>query len=72
MDETRNAVSLSRDTTRLNGWPPRGKTMLVWVRALMDFTPINSSRLSMLGRFFRDLTTQNIRRGTFRSVDELV
>jgi transposase len=38
----------------------------------MHFTPTSSSWLNMVERFFRDLTTQSIRRGVFRSVDELI
>jgi transposase len=36
----------------------------------MHFTPTSSSRLNMVERFFRDLTTQSDRRGVIRSVDE--
>lgn len=38
----------------------------------MHFTPTSASWLNMVERFFRDLTTQRIRRGVFRSVDELI
>lgn len=38
----------------------------------MHFTPTSSSWLNMVERFFRDLTTKRIRRGVFRSVDQLV
>lgn len=38
----------------------------------MHFTPTGSSWLNMVERFFRDLTTQSIRRGVFHSVDELI
>ncbi len=38
----------------------------------IHFTPTSSSWLNMVERFFRDLTVQRVRRGVFRSVDELV
>jgi transposase/transcriptional regulator with XRE-family HTH domain len=38
----------------------------------MHFTPTSSSWLNMVERFFRDITTQAIRRGVFRSVDALI
>jgi transposase len=39
-------------------------------RFQMHFTPTSSSWLNMVERFFRDITTQAIRRGVFRSVDK--
>jgi transposase len=36
------------------------------------FTPISASWLNMVERFFRDLTTERLRRGVFTSVPELV
>jgi hypothetical protein len=41
-------------------------------RFQMHFTPTSSSWLNMVERFFRDITTQAIRRGAFRSVDKLI
>lgn len=38
----------------------------------MHFTPTSASWLNMVERFFRDLTTQRLRRGVFTSVQELV
>ena len=38
----------------------------------MHFVPTSSSWLNLVVRFFRDLTTNRIRRGVFRSVPELV
>lgn len=35
------------------------------------FTPTSASWLNMVERFFRDLTVNSLRRGVFRSVDEL-
>jgi transposase len=41
-------------------------------RIHMHFTPTSSSWLNMVERFFRDLTTKRIRRGVFRSIEELI
>ena len=38
----------------------------------IHFTPTSSSWLNMVERFFRDLSEKRLRRGVFRSVDELV
>ncbi len=38
----------------------------------VHFTPTSCSWLNLVERWFRDLTDKRIRRGTFRSVDELV
>lgn len=38
----------------------------------MHFTPTSASWLNMVERFFRDLTTQSIRRGVFRSTASLI
>jgi hypothetical protein len=36
------------------------------------FTPTSSSWLNMVERFFRDLTQNQLRRGIFRDVEELI
>lgn len=41
-------------------------------RIHMHFTPTSASWLNRVERFFRDLTTQKLRRGVFRNVPELV
>lgn len=41
-------------------------------RVQMHFTPTSASWLNRIERFFRDLTSQRIRRGVFRSVPELI
>ena len=41
-------------------------------RLHMHFTPTSASWLNMVERFFRDLTTERLRRGVFTSVPELV
>ncbi len=38
----------------------------------MYFTPTSSSWLNMVERFFRDLTSQRLRRGIFHDVEELI
>ena len=38
----------------------------------MHFTPTSCSWLNMVERFFRDLTQNRLRRGIFRSVEELI
>jgi transposase len=38
----------------------------------VHFTPTSASWLNMVERFFRDLTTERLRRGVFRSVPELI
>lgn len=40
-------------------------------RFSMHFTPTSSSWLNMVERFFSELTTKRVRRGVFRSVEEL-
>jgi transposase len=50
--------------------------VLRWLRGhprfQMHFTPNGASWLNMVERFFRDLTTQSIRRGIFRSIAALI
>jgi len=41
-------------------------------RFQMHFTPTSSSWLNLVERWFRDITDKRIRRGVFRSVEELV
>ena len=41
-------------------------------RFQMHFTPTSASWLNMVERFFRDITTERLRRGVFTSVPELV
>jgi hypothetical protein len=38
----------------------------------VHFTPTSASWLNMVERFFRDISTQRLQRGVFRSVPELV
>ena len=41
-------------------------------RFQLHFTPTSSSWLNLVERWFREITTQRIRRGSFTSVAELV
>ena len=41
-------------------------------RIVMHFTPTSASWLNMVERFFRDITTERLRRGVFTSVPELI
>lgn len=41
-------------------------------RFQVHFTPTSASWLNMVERFFRDITTEQLRRGVFRSVPELI
>jgi len=41
-------------------------------RFTVHFTPTSASWLNMVERFFRDLTENRLRRGVFRSVDDLI
>jgi transposase len=50
----------------VNNWLSRHK------RFHVHFTPTSASWLNMVERFFRDLTEKCIRRGVFKSVDDLV
>ena len=38
----------------------------------IHFTPTSSSWLNLIERWFRDITNNRIRRGTFRSVEQLI
>jgi transposase len=38
----------------------------------VHFTPTSSSRLNQIERWFAEITNKRIRRGTFRSVRELI
>ena len=41
-------------------------------RVVMHFTPTSSSWMNLVERFFRDLTEDVVREGSFTTVDELV
>lgn len=50
---------------KVNAWQKRNP------RFHFHFTPTSASWLNMVERFFRDLTVNSLRRGVFRSVDDL-
>jgi transposase len=50
----------------VKAWMKRNK------RFHVHFTPTSASWLNMVERFFRDISERKLRRGVFRSVDELV
>ncbi|GHU39465.1 hypothetical protein FACS1894190_04250 [Spirochaetia bacterium] len=41
-------------------------------RFVLHFTPTHSSWLNLVERFFREITTERIRRESWNSVDELI
>ncbi len=49
--------------------------MIRWLKAHprfhLHFTPTSASWLNMVERFFAEITRKRIRRGTFKSVDQL-
>src|SRR5450759_3071160 len=52
---------------------PNGDLTLPFMTLLhLHFTPTSASWLNMVERFFRDLSTQRLERGVFRSVPELI
>jgi transposase len=52
--------------------PKVGRWLARHPRFHMHFTPTGCSWLNMVERFFRDLTENRLRRGVFRSVEELI
>src|SRR5213075_2971618 len=54
------------DGTVIGTWMPQHP------RFTIHFTPTSASWLNMVERFFRDLTQKQLRRGIFRSVEELI
>src|SRR5262245_22273538 len=50
----------------LNAWLKRNK------RFKMHFTPTSSSWINLVERLFAEITRQRIRRGVFKSVNELI
>ena len=52
--------------------PKVGRWLEQHPRFQVHFTPTSASWLNMVERFFRDLSTEQLRRGVFRSVPELI
>ena len=71
---TRGEKQAARMAVWLDRQLPQGLRVLVALhpRFHMHFTPTSASWLNMVERFFRDLTTERLRRGVFTSVPDLV
>ncbi len=72
--ETRRelALHLVVDNSSTHKSPPVKRWLKRDPRSHLHFIPTGSSWLNMVERWFRDITQRRIRRGTFRSVKELV
>ncbi len=73
---SRRGTRLARRTSNASaGTCSEGPKVKEWLekhpRFLVHFTPTSASWLNMVERFFRDITTDRLRRGVFRSVPEL-
>ena len=66
------AIYLIADNYATHKHPKVQKWLARHQRFHLHFTPTSSSWLNMVERFFRDLTTNRIRRGVFRDVEELI
>jgi transposase len=67
----RKQVHLILDNYGTHKHPKVKEWLAAHPRYHLHFTPTGSSWLNMVERFFSELTTRRIRRGTFRSVPEL-
>jgi hypothetical protein len=65
-------LHLIADNYATHKHPAVQQWLLKHPRVNMHFTPTSASWLNMVERFFRDLTTERLRRGVFASVPELV
>jgi len=66
------ALHLIADNYATHKHPTVQKWLAKHPRFHMHFTPTSASWLNMVERFFRDLTTERLRRGVFTSVPELI
>lgn len=66
------ALHLIVDNASTHKSPPVKRWLKRHPRFHLHFIPTSSSWLNMVERWFRDITQRRIRRGTFRSVKELV
>ena len=66
------ALHLVVDNSSTHKSPPVKRWLKRHPRVHLHFIPTGSSWLNMVERWFRDITQRRIRRGTFRSVKELV
>jgi len=60
------------DNSSTHKSPPVKRWLRKHPRVHLHFTPTSSSWLNMVERWFREITQKRIRRGTFRSVPELI
>jgi transposase len=65
------AVHLVLDNASTHKTPAVKKWLLAHPRFVLHFTPTSSSWLNLVERWFGELTTKKLRRGTHRSVREL-
>jgi transposase len=65
-------IHLIADNLQTHKHPKTKRWLSRHPRFHVHFTPTSSSWLNMVERFFRDLTENAIRRGTFKSVGDLV
>jgi transposase len=66
------ALHLIVDNYATHKHPAVQKWLVKHPRFHMHFTPTSASWLNMVERFFRDITTERLRRGVFTSVPELI
>ena len=66
------ALHLIADNYATHKHPNVQKWLAKHPRFHMHFTPTSASWLNMVERFFRDITTERLRRGVFTSVPELI
>jgi transposase len=66
------ALHLIVDNASTHKSPPVKRWLKRHPRFHLHFIPTSSSWLNMVERWFRDITQRRIRRGTFRSVKELI
>jgi len=66
------ALHLIVDNYATHKHPNVQKWLAKHPRFHMHFTPTSASWLNMVERFFRDLTTERLRRGVFSSVSDLI
>ena len=66
------ALHLICDNYATHKHPKVRKWLVKHPRFHMHFTPTSASWLNMIERFFRDITTERLRRGVFHSVPELI
>lgn len=72
--ETPNGKTLHlvADSYATHKHPPVQERLANHPRFNMHFTPTSASWLNMAERFFRDITTERLRRGVFAGVPELI